>query len=122
MIKDLNRIARDTNKFLNSYIKKQSKTELIKSMKYGLLPGGKKIRSKILADVGNFYSLNDGLLLDLLNGSIHEMVLVGDTDHDYEVATNLGIDCILIAHGHQSWARLSNLNAAVLEGLDQLLE
>ena len=42
MIKDLNRIAKDTNKFLNSYIKRQSKTELIKSMKYGLLPGGKK--------------------------------------------------------------------------------
>jgi len=50
MIKDLNRIAADTNKFLNSYIKKQSKTRLISSMKYGLLPGGKKIRSKILID------------------------------------------------------------------------
>ena len=34
MIKDLNRIAKDTNKFLNSYIKRQSKTELIKSMNY----------------------------------------------------------------------------------------
>ena len=47
MIRDLNRIAKDKNKFLNSYIKRQSKTELIKPMKYGLLPGGKKIRSKI---------------------------------------------------------------------------
>ena len=46
MIKNLNRIANDTNKFLNFYINRQSKTELIKSMKYGLLPGGKKIRSK----------------------------------------------------------------------------
>ena len=42
MIKDLKSIAKDTNKFLNSYIRKQSKTELIKPMKYGLLPGGKK--------------------------------------------------------------------------------
>ena len=58
MIKDLNRIAKDTNKFLNSYIKKQSKTELIRSMKYGLLPGGKKIRSKILIDVGRIFNLN----------------------------------------------------------------
>ena len=58
MIKDLNRIASDTNKFLNSYIKKQSKTELIRSMKYGLLPGGKKIRSKILIDVGKIFNLN----------------------------------------------------------------
>ena len=57
MIKDLNRIVADTNKFLNLYIKKQSKTELISSMKYGLLPGGKKIRSKILIDVGKIFNL-----------------------------------------------------------------
>jgi len=43
---------------LKSYIKKQSKTELIRSMKYGLLPGGKKIRSKILIDVGKIFNLN----------------------------------------------------------------
>ena len=58
MIRDLNRIASDTNKFLNSYIKKQSKTKLIRSMKYGLLPGGKKIRSKILIDVGRIFNLS----------------------------------------------------------------
>ena len=58
MIRDLSYIAKDTNKFLKSYIKKQSKTELIISMKYGLLPGGKKIRSKILIDVGKIFNLN----------------------------------------------------------------
>ena len=58
MNKDLNRIARDTNKFLNSYIKRQSKTELIKPMRYGLLPGGKKIRSKILVDVGKIFNVS----------------------------------------------------------------
>ena len=58
MIKDLNHIGKDTNRFLNLYIKRQSKTELIRSMKYGLLPGGKKIRSKILIDVGRIFNLN----------------------------------------------------------------
>ena len=58
MIKDLNRIAKDTNKFLDSYIRRQSKTELITSMRYGLLPGGKKIRSKILIDVGRIFNLS----------------------------------------------------------------
>ena len=58
MIRDLSYIAKDTNKFLKSYIKKQSKTELIRPMKYGLLPGGKKIRSKILIDVGKIFNLN----------------------------------------------------------------
>jgi len=58
MIKDLNHIAKDTNRFLNLYIKGQSKTELIRSMRYGLLPGGKKIRSKILIDVGRIFNLS----------------------------------------------------------------
>ena len=58
MIRDLNSIASDTNKFLNSYIRKKSKTELIRPMKYGLLPGGKKIRSKILIDVGRIFNLS----------------------------------------------------------------
>jgi len=58
MIKDINLIAKDTNRFLKYYIKRQSKTELIKAMRYGLLPGGKKIRSKILVDVGKIFNLS----------------------------------------------------------------
>ena len=65
MINNLNQIAKDTNKFLNSYIKKQSKTELIKSMRYGLLPGGKKIRSKILIDVGKIFNLSYSSLIKI---------------------------------------------------------
>ena len=46
------KIANDTNLFLKYFIKKQKKTKLISAMEYGLFPGGKKIRSKILLDVG----------------------------------------------------------------------
>ena len=46
------KIAKDTNLFLKKFINKQKKTELITAMKYGLFPGGKKIRSKILLDIG----------------------------------------------------------------------
>ena len=42
MQKKLNRIAKDTNSFLKSFIKKQKKTELIIPMQYGLFSGGKK--------------------------------------------------------------------------------
>ena len=58
MIKELNRIAKDTNIFLNFYIKKQLKSELLKPMNYSLFSGGKKIRSKILVDVGKIFKLN----------------------------------------------------------------
>ena len=80
MIKNLNRIAKDTNKFLNSYIKRQSKTELIRSMRYGLLPGGKKIRSKILIDVGRIFNLNNGSLIKI--GAAVECVHAYSLIHD----------------------------------------
>ena len=80
MIKNLNRIANDTNKFLNSYIQRQSKTELIKSMKYGLLPGGKKIRSKILIDIGRIFKLNYRSLIKI--GAAVECIHAYSLIHD----------------------------------------
>ena len=54
----LNKIAKDTDLFLKSFIKKQKKSELIVPMKYGLFSGGKKIRSKILIDIGSIFKIN----------------------------------------------------------------
>ena len=58
MQKKLNKIAKDTNFFLEKFIKKQKKSELIIPMRYGLFSGGKKIRSKILIDIGSIFKLN----------------------------------------------------------------
>ena len=54
----LNKIAQDTNLFLKRFVKRQKKSELIISMKYGLFSGGKKIRSKILIDIGSIFKIN----------------------------------------------------------------
>jgi len=51
------KIAKDTNLFLKKFIKKQKKTELVLAMEYGLFPGGKKIRSKILLDIGVIFKI-----------------------------------------------------------------
>lgn len=48
------------------------------------------------------------------------MVLVGDTDHDFEVAEALGCRCILLDVGHQSRQRLEKLGAAVIHSLEEL--
>ena len=53
----INKIANDTNLFLKKFIKKQKRTELVSAMKYSLFPGGKKIRSKILLDVGSIFKI-----------------------------------------------------------------
>ncbi len=54
----LNKIAKDTNIFLKKFINKQNKSNLIIPMKYGLFSGGKKIRSKILVDIGNLFDVD----------------------------------------------------------------
>lgn len=43
-----------------------------------------------------------------------ESVLIGDTDHDWEVGQALGIDVILLADGHQTEERLKHLAAKLI--------
>jgi phosphoglycolate phosphatase len=50
-----------------------------------------------------------------------ELVLIGDTVHDFEVATELGCQCVLIANGHQSKEVLRSTGALVLDSISQLL-
>jgi len=57
MKKKLNKIAKDTNLFLSRFLSNQKRTDLIKPMRYGLLPGGKKIRSKLILDVGKIFKI-----------------------------------------------------------------
>ena len=52
------KIANDTNSFLKNFIKKQKKTDLVTAMNYGLFPGGKKIRAKILIDIGYLFKID----------------------------------------------------------------
>jgi farnesyl diphosphate synthase len=58
MQKKLIKIADDTNLFLINFIKKQKKTELVSAMSYSLFPGGKKIRSKVLLDMGSLFKID----------------------------------------------------------------
>jgi phosphoglycolate phosphatase len=44
---------------------------------------------------------------------LNRTLLIGDTIHDFEVATELGVKCLLIADGHQSMERLENLGCEV---------
>ena len=80
MIKKLNKIAKDTNKFLKNFIKKQKKSELIIPMQYGLFSGGKKIRSKILIDVGLLFKIDYKSLIVI--GSAVECIHAYSLIHD----------------------------------------
>jgi phosphoglycolate phosphatase len=52
----------------------------------------------------------------------HEVLLVGDTTHDYEVACEIGADCVLLEGGHQSRARLEACGVPVLGSHAEVLE
>ena len=80
MEKKLYKVARDTNSFLKKFLNKQKKTSLISPMKYGLFPGGKKIRSKLLIDVGKIFSIDYKTLLHVSAAveCIHAYSLIHD--------------------------------------------
>ena len=80
MQKKLNKIAKDTNLFLEKFIKRQKKSELIVPMKYGLFSGGKKIRSKILLDIGSIFRINYQSLIIL--GAAVECIHAYSLIHD----------------------------------------
>ncbi len=76
----INKVLRDTNKFLTKYLESQKKTNLLIPMKYSLLPGGKKIRSKILIDVGKIFSIDYKLLIHI--GAAVECIHAYSLIHD----------------------------------------
>lgn len=49
-------------------------------------------------------------------------VLIGDTEHDYEVARGIGAECILVAGGHQSKERLEACGARVLDDIKEIIK
>ena len=77
---ELLKIANDTSKFLKNFINKQNKTFLLKAMKYGLFSGGKKIRSKILVDVGKIFKVDYKTLIIISAAveCIHSYSLIHD--------------------------------------------
>ncbi len=59
-------------------------------------------------------------LLNEYNIRKESTYIIGDTDHDFEVARTLGIKSILVADGHQSEKKLSGTGAKVVASLNNL--
>ncbi|MBA1339521.1 MAG: farnesyl diphosphate synthase [Pelagibacterales bacterium] len=80
MIKFLNKNATQTEIFLKKYLRRQDKSELLKAMKYGLLGGGKKIRSSIIISTGKLFNLKTKDLINICGAveCIHSYTLIHD--------------------------------------------
>ena len=72
--------AKKVDKFLINYLKKQEGSLLINPMKYGVISGGKKIRSTIIFDAGKIFNLNPRKLINICAAveCIHSYSLIHD--------------------------------------------
>jgi phosphoglycolate phosphatase len=64
---------------------------------------------------------NGQQLISGLKLNSQELVLIGDTIHDFEVAKEIGCHCVLIANGHQSRQILEETGVLVIDGIGQLM-
>lgn len=82
-------------------------------------------RMTALVGIDNHHAaskLDHGLAhIDGLPARAEQVLLVGDTEHDFEVATAMGIDCALIEDGHAPRARLEATGAPTYGSLTALL-
>ena len=72
--------AKKIDKFLIKYLNNQNQSLLIKPMKYGVISGGKKIRSTIILDAGKIFSLSEKKLINICAAveCIHSYSLIHD--------------------------------------------
>ena len=78
--KKLIKNSKKIDKFLIRYLSKQEKSLLVNPMKYGLLSGGKKIRSTVIIDSGKLFNLNEKKILNICASveCIHSYSLIHD--------------------------------------------
>jgi phosphoglycolate phosphatase len=64
---------------------------------------------------------NGRRLMNQLGAGPGEVLFIGDTLHDHEVARVIGADCVLIPSGHHAPRRLARCGVQVLDSLQDVL-
>jgi farnesyl diphosphate synthase len=78
--KKLSKNAKQIDQFLIEYLRNQKKSLLIHPMKYGVISGGKKIRSTIIFDTGKIFNISEKKLINICAAveCIHSYSLIHD--------------------------------------------
>ena len=76
----LNKNAKKIDKFLKIFLKNQEKSLLVSPMKYGVISGGKKIRSTIILETGKIFKIKEKKLINICAAveCIHSYSLIHD--------------------------------------------
>ena len=80
MLRTINNNAKTIDKFLKNYFKKQGYSQLLTPMKYGVLFGGKKIRSTIIFNMSELFNLRKKDVINICGAveCIHSYSLIHD--------------------------------------------
>ena len=78
--KKLLKNGKKIDQFLINFLNKQKKSLLVEPMKYGVISGGKKIRSTIIFDTGKIFNLKEKKLINICAAveCIHSYSLIHD--------------------------------------------
>ncbi len=78
--KKLKKNASKIDKFLINFLNRQQNTLLVKPMKYGVISGGKKIRSTLILETGKIFNVSEKKLLNICAAveCIHSYSLIHD--------------------------------------------
>ena len=78
--KKLSLNAKKIDKFLIRYLKSQNSSSLIQPIKYGVISGGKKIRSTVILDTGKLFNISEKKLINVCAAveCIHSYSLIHD--------------------------------------------
>ena len=78
--KKLSKNAKKVDQFLINYIKNQKNSLLVRPMKYGVISGGKKIRSTIIFEAGKIFNIKEKKLINICAAveCIHSYSLIHD--------------------------------------------
>ena len=111
-----------TKGLLQSVLSASQESSLIEALKvFGL-----KDFFENIAGLDDYYAhskIDAGrkLLKNLAVGG-KEILLIGDTTHDYQVACQLGADCLLLPAGHQAKERLIACGAKVCDNFGEVFK
>ena len=80
MINKLKKNSQKVDNFLINFLKKQNNSLLVIPMKYGVISGGKKIRTTIILDTGKIFGIDEKKLINICAAveCIHSYSLIHD--------------------------------------------
>ena len=68
--------AKKIDNFIINFLKRQKNSLLVKPMKYGVISGGKKIRSTIIFDTGKIFNIKEKTYKYLCSGRMYSLLFI----------------------------------------------